>query len=138
MHVHRLGVCSCLLAAPTFLAANAITGPAWRHPPVNWATAVLLIFVLAYVGMLVASLARRSPVLGPMRDLSLAMGLTGLAGTTLVLARVDLGFGVGAMVRLAVFPMLVWTVAVAVRRSRGARPDTAEPAIRPGGAAYRG
>jgi hypothetical membrane protein len=45
----------------------------------------------------------------------LALGLTGLA---LFLARVDLGFGVGGMERIAVFPLLIWTIAVAVRLTR--------------------
>jgi hypothetical membrane protein len=207
MHIHRLGAHSWLLAAPLFLAANVITGLAWRHPPFSWATnnisdlgnvtcgmwdttrprevcspwhvvmnsamigtgvllalgimltwpvlgrgvstraaqlltlagaggyiligaypadvnennhflAALLIFVLGNVGMLVASLARRSPVLGPMRGASLALALTGLAGTALFWDQVDLGFGVGGMERVAVFPLLIWTVAVAVRLTR--------------------
>ncbi|MEU5941732.1 DUF998 domain-containing protein [Micromonospora sp. NPDC047548] len=207
MHIHRLGACSWLLAASLFLAANVITGLAWRDPPFSWATnnisdlgnvtcgrwdtsrprevcspwhlamnsamtatgvllalgvlltwsalgrgvatrtaqlvtlagaggyilagaypadvnennhflAALLIFVLANVGMLVASLARRSSVLGSMREVSLALGLIGLAGTTLFLAQVDLGFGVGGMERIAVFPLLIWTVTVAVRLTR--------------------
>jgi hypothetical membrane protein len=49
-----------------------------------------------------------------MRGASLALGLTGLAGAALFLAQVDLGFGVGGMERIAVFPLLIWTVAVAV------------------------
>jgi hypothetical membrane protein len=84
----------------------------------NHFLAALLIFVLANVGMLVASLARQSPVLGPMRGVSLALGLTGLAGTALFWAQVDLGFGIGGMERIAVFPLLTWTVAVAVRLTR--------------------
>jgi hypothetical membrane protein len=207
MHIHRLGAHSWLLATPLFLAANVITGLAWRHPPFSWATnnisdlgnvtcgrwdttrprevcspwhvamnsamiatgvllalgimltwpalgrgvatraaqllmlagaggyilagaypadvnennhflAALLIFVLANVGMLVASLARRSPVLAPMRKVSLALGLTGVAGTALFWTQVDLGFGVGGMERVAVFPLLTWTVTVAVRLMR--------------------
>jgi hypothetical membrane protein len=207
MHLHDLGASSWLLATPLFVAANVVTGLAWRHPPFSWGTnnisdlgnvtcgmwdttrprevcspwhlamnsamiatgvllalgvlltwsalgpgaatrtaqqltlagaggyilagaypadvnenthllGALLIFVLANVGMLVASLARQSPVLGSMRDISLALGLTGLAGTALFLAQVDLGFGVGGMERIAVFPLLIWTVAVAARLTR--------------------
>ncbi|MEU5721839.1 DUF998 domain-containing protein [Micromonospora sp. NPDC047738] len=84
----------------------------------NHFLAALLIFVLGNVGMLVASLARRSPILGAMREDSLALGLTGLAGTALFLAQVDLGFGVGGMERVAVFPLMAWTVALAVRLTR--------------------
>ncbi|MCW3816351.1 DUF998 domain-containing protein [Micromonospora sp. DR5-3] len=207
MLIHRLGSYSWLLAPPLFLAANVITGLAWRQPRFSWADnnisdlgnvtcgvwdttrprqvcspwhaamnsamivtglllalgvlltwsalgrgaatraaqlltlagasgyvlagaypadvdennhflAALLIFVLGNGGMLVASLARRSPVLGAMREDSLALGLTGLAGTVLFLAQVDLGFGVGGMERVAVFPLLAWTVVVAVRLTR--------------------
>ncbi|SBT44394.1 DUF998 domain-containing protein [Micromonospora narathiwatensis] len=209
MRIHRLGSYSWLLAAPLFLAANVISGLAWRHPPFSWAIhnisdlgnvtcgrwdttrprevcspwhvamnsamivtgvllalgvlltwsalgrgaattatrllalagaggyllagaypadvnennhflAALLIFVLGNVGMIVAALARRSPVLGAMREDSLALGLTGLAGTVLFLAQVDLGIGVGGMERVAVFPLLAWTVVVAVRVMREA------------------
>jgi hypothetical protein len=69
--------------------------------------------------MVVASLARRSPILRSMRGASLALGLTGLAGTALFLAGIDLGVGVGGMERVAVFPLLVWTLAVAVRLNVG-------------------
>jgi hypothetical membrane protein len=207
----RLGAVCWLLATPLFLAANVVTGLAWRHPPFSWAAnnisdlgnvtcgvwdttrprpvcspwhaamngttiatgvllalgvlftwsalgrglaarvaqvltvaaaagyvlagaypadvhennhflAALLIFVLGNVGMLAAALARRSPALASLRGVSLALGLTGLAGTGLFAAQVDLGFGVGGMERVAVFPLLVWTVTVAVRL-RPTRPD---------------
>lgn len=68
--------------------------------------------------MLVAALARRSPVLTSMRPLSLTLGLVGLGGTALFLAQVDLGIGVGGMERVAVFPLFIWTSAVAVRLAR--------------------
>ena len=72
--------------------------------------AALLVFGPANVAMLVA--ARRSWT-------SLALGLTGVAGTVLFLARVDLGFGVGGMERVAVFPFLAWTLVVALRTLGG-------------------
>ncbi|MEU2613503.1 DUF998 domain-containing protein [Micromonospora sp. NPDC007271] len=210
MRIHRLGSYSWLLAAPLFLAANVITGLAWRHPRFSWATnnisdlgnvtcgswgtsrprpvcspwhgamnaatvltgvllalGVLLtwsalgrgvattaarlltlaaaagyvlagaypadvhennhvlgaglIFVLGNAGMIVASLARRSPVLRPVRPVSLALGLIGLAGTGLFVAQVDLGLGVGGMERVAVFPLLAWAVVLAVWLLRRAR-----------------
>lgn len=74
-----------------------------------------LIFLLGNCAPLVASLARRSPVLGTVRWLSLAVGVTGLGGSVLFLTQVDLGFGVGGMERVAVFPLLVWTVLLGLR-----------------------
>jgi hypothetical membrane protein len=207
MSIKRLGVYSWFLATPLFLAANVMTGLAWRNPSYSWAAhnisdlgnvncglwdttrprevcspwhaafnstaiatgillalgvlftwsalgrgaatraaqvltlagaggyvlagaypadvnennhflAALMIFVLGNLGMLVASLARRSTVLGSMRGLSLALGLTGVAGMVLFLAQVDLGFGLGGMERVAVFPLLVWTVGVGIRLVR--------------------
>jgi hypothetical membrane protein len=83
--------------------------------------AALLIFVLGNLGMLVAALARRSPVLGGMRAASLVLGSTGMAGVVFFFGRVDLGIGVGGMERVAVFPLLVWTMLVAVRMVRAGR-----------------
>ncbi|MFU8874400.1 DUF998 domain-containing protein [Micromonospora sp. SL4-19] len=93
----------------------------------NHFLAALLIFALGNVGMVLASLARRSPVLGSMREDSLALGLTGLAGTALFLAQVDLGIGVGGMERIAVFPLLMWTVVAAVRLTRDLSAGTNRP-----------
>ncbi len=84
----------------------------------NHFLAALLIFVLGNLAMPVAALARKSTVLGSMRAVSLALGLAGLAGVVLFLAQVDLGFGVGGMERVAVFPLPLWTVAVGVRLLR--------------------
>ncbi|PSK67175.1 hypothetical protein B0E53_00809 [Micromonospora sp. MH33] len=81
----------------------------------------LLIFVLGNLGMLVAALAGRSPVLGGLRAASLVLGSTGVAGVVLFLARVDAGIGVGGMERVAVFPLLVWTVLVGARVFRAGR-----------------
>lgn len=91
--------------------------------------AALLIFVLGNLGMLLAALARRSTVLGAVRWWSLGLGLTGTAGTVLFLARVDLGFGVGGMERVALLPLLAWTVGVALRAlaARRHRPESAPP-----------
>jgi hypothetical membrane protein len=111
---------------------------AGAYPADDHFLAALLVFELANVGMLVASLARRSPILRSMRGASLALGLTGLTGTALFLARIDLGFGVGGMARLAVFPLLIWTLAVAVRLNRwgsctAERYPTDRPAVPPRG-----
>ncbi len=81
----------------------------------NHFLAALLIFVLANLGMLVAPLARQSPPLCRLRVVSLVLGLAGAVGTLLFLARVDLGFGLGGMERVAVFPLLIWTLAVGLR-----------------------
>ncbi|MCI4062670.1 DUF998 domain-containing protein [Micromonospora sp. R77] len=70
----------------------------------------VLIFVLGNVAMLVAALARRSAVLGRLRRPSLTLGLTGAVGVVLFLAQVDLGFGVGGLERVAVFPLFCWIV----------------------------
>ncbi|MFC0007046.1 DUF998 domain-containing protein [Micromonospora siamensis] len=198
MTVDRWGARCWLLGLPLFLAANLITGLAWRDPPYSWAvhnvsdlgnvtcgrwdttrprevcspwhvlangafvalgvllvagvlltwsrlgrgTAVrsaqvatgaaaagwvlvgaypadvnenvhvmgaLLIFALGNVGMLAAVLAPRATTLGAVRGLSLALGITGMVGCALFLARVDPGFGVGGMERVAVLPLLAWT-----------------------------
>ncbi|GIH07665.1 hypothetical protein Rhe02_57320 [Rhizocola hellebori] len=81
----------------------------------NHFLAAMLIFVLANAGMLVASLARRPSVLGSMRGISLTLGLAGVAGTALFLTQADVGVGAGTLERLAAFPWLIWTVAIAVR-----------------------
>lgn len=81
----------------------------------NHVLGALLIFLLGNAAMLVAALARRSPVLASLRGVSLALGSIGVAGVALFLAQVDLGLGVGGMERVAVFPLLAWTVTAAVR-----------------------
>lgn len=81
----------------------------------NHFLAALLIFGPGNAAMVVAALSRRSPVLVSLRGASVALGLTGLAGVVLFLAQVDLGFGVGGMERVAVAPLLAWTVTVALR-----------------------
>ncbi|MEU9825254.1 DUF998 domain-containing protein [Micromonospora chersina] len=83
--------------------------------------AALLIFVLGNLGMLVAALVGRSPVLGGMRGASLVLGSTGVAGVLLFLGQVDVGVGVGGMERVAVFPLLLWTVLVGARVVRAGR-----------------
>lgn len=83
----------------------------------------MLIFVLGNSAMLVAALAGRSTVLGPLRGPSCTLGLTGVAGVVLFLARVDLGFGVGGMERVPVFPLFCWVVLVGLRVV-GDRPAT--------------
>jgi hypothetical membrane protein len=75
----------------------------------------LLIFVLGNVGLLVASLARPGTTLGDLSGFSCLLGVAGLGGTALFFVEVDLGFGVGGMERVAVFPLLIWAVAVGLR-----------------------
>ncbi|MGK5740577.1 DUF998 domain-containing protein [Micromonospora sp. URMC 103] len=78
----------------------------------NHFLAALLIFFLGNAGLLIAGLAGRSPLFAPMRGVSITLGLIGVTGTALFLAGIDLGFGVGGMERVAVFPMLVWAFVV--------------------------
>lgn len=81
----------------------------------NHFLAALLIFALGNAGMVTAALARQSPFLAPMRGLSITLGATAIAGTTLFFAQADLGIGVGGMERVAVFPLLIWVFAVGLR-----------------------
>ncbi|MGK5673185.1 DUF998 domain-containing protein [Micromonospora sp. URMC 106] len=81
----------------------------------NHVLGALLIFVVGNGGLLAAALAGRGTVLGQTRGLSLALGVTGLAGTVLFLAGVDAGFGVGGMERVAVFPLFVWVAGFGLR-----------------------
>ncbi|WP_433530853.1 DUF998 domain-containing protein [Micromonospora sp. CA-263727] len=217
MSAYRLGSYALLLAAPLFVAGNAVAALGWRQPPFDWRThnisdlgnvtcgiwdttrprpvcspwhpvmngamiatgllivaglllawsalgrgvaarsaqwlalagaagyvlagaypadadenrhflAALLVFVVGNVALLVAALAGRSSVLGPIRRFTLLLGCTGVVATALFLAQVDLGFGVGGMERVAVAPFLLWTVAVGVRLS----PGPGCPAVRRG------
>lgn len=83
--------------------------------------AALLIFVAGNLAMPVAALAGRSPALRGMRAASLVLGAAGVAGVVLFLGQVDVGIGVGGMERVAVFPLLVWTVLVGLRVVRAGR-----------------
>ncbi|MFE9955611.1 hypothetical protein [Micromonospora sp. NPDC005299] len=56
-----------------------------------------------------------------MRAARLVLGSTGVAGVVLFMGQVDLGIGVGGMERVAVFPLLLWTVLVGVRVFRAGR-----------------
>jgi len=94
----------------------------------NHLLAALLIFVLGNAGVVTAALARRSPLLASLRTVSAVLGLTGVTGTVLFLAQVDLGFGVGGMERVAVLPMLIWTFAVGLRSLRNQPTQGGAPA----------
>ncbi|MBY8874132.1 DUF998 domain-containing protein [Micromonospora sp. PLK6-60] len=89
----------------------------------------LLIFGSGNLAMPVAALVRRSgegdpggggAALAAVRWASVTFGLLGLVGTALFLAQVDLGFGVGGMERVAVFPLLGWAAIVGARLLRSA------------------
>ncbi|MBQ1043006.1 DUF998 domain-containing protein [Micromonospora sp. C32] len=75
----------------------------------------LLVFALGNAALLAAALARRSPLLRELMPVSALLGLLGLAGTVLFLARVDVGIGVGGMERVAVFPLFAWVTTVGLR-----------------------
>ncbi|MDG4795249.1 DUF998 domain-containing protein [Micromonospora sp. WMMD1082] len=116
----RAGQLSALAGAAGYVLAGAYPADVDENVHVLGA---LLVFVAGNVAMLLASLAGRSPVLGPARRLSLVLGLTGVAATALFLAQVDLGFGVGGMERVAVAPFLLWTVVLGAQLST----DPADP-----------
>ncbi|MEU1759590.1 DUF998 domain-containing protein [Micromonospora sp. NPDC005257] len=84
----------------------------------------LLVFALGNAAMLAAAFAGRSPLLRELRTVSAILGLLGLAGVVLFLARVDVGIGVGGMERVAVFPLFAWVTAAGLRllRFRRSRP----------------
>ncbi|MEV4386017.1 DUF998 domain-containing protein [Micromonospora sp. NPDC049580] len=67
-----------------------------------------LIMGLGNVGLLLAGFAPHTTVLGRWRALTLAAGLTALAGTVLFFAQQGFGIGVGGMERVAVLPFPVW------------------------------
>ncbi|MEV4824820.1 DUF998 domain-containing protein [Micromonospora sp. NPDC049274] len=67
-----------------------------------------LIMGLGNVGLLLAGFAPNTTVLGRWRALTLAAGLTALAGTVLFFAQEGFGIGVGGMERVAVLPFPVW------------------------------
>ncbi|WBC08099.1 DUF998 domain-containing protein [Micromonospora sp. WMMA1947] len=75
----------------------------------------LLVFALGNAALLAAALAGRSPLLRQLRTVSAVLGLLGLAGTVLFLARVDTGIGVGGMERVAVFPLFAWVTTAGLR-----------------------
>lgn len=81
--------------------------------------AAILIFALANTGLLTAALGR-SGALARVRLLSAAMGLAGLTGSALFFAQIDLGLGLATMERIAVYPLLAWTLTLAIllRRRR--------------------
>ncbi|MGW5015843.1 DUF998 domain-containing protein [Micromonospora chalcea] len=74
----------------------------------------LLVFALGNAALLAAALGR-SPLLRELRTASAFLGLLGLAGTVLFLARVDAGIGVGGMERVAVFPLFAWVTTAGLR-----------------------
>ncbi|MET8085303.1 DUF998 domain-containing protein [Micromonospora sp. NPDC005237] len=67
-----------------------------------------VIMGLGNVGLLLAGFAPHTTVLGRWRPLTLAAGLTALAGTVLFFAQQGFGIGVGGMERVAVLPFPVW------------------------------
>jgi hypothetical membrane protein len=89
----------------------------------------LLIFVLGNIGLLVASLARQRSTLGDLSGFSCLLGLVGLGGTALFFAQVDLGFGVGGMARVAVFPLLIWAIVIGLRLLDATRTRSSAPIV---------
>ncbi|MFG1673412.1 DUF998 domain-containing protein [Micromonospora sp. NPDC049282] len=81
----------------------------------------VLIFVLGNVGLLAAAPAVRPAGLGDLRSAGLVLGVAGLVGTALFLARVDVGIGVGGMERFAVAPLFGWVSWAGLRVLRECR-----------------
>ncbi|GIH14960.1 DUF998 domain-containing protein [Rugosimonospora africana] len=106
----------------------------------------LLIMVMGNLGLPLAGFAPRATVLGRLRALTLIAGVTALAGAVLFFGQRGLGVGVGAMERVAVFPLTSWCCCVGVvllaktHRARTAgRPGTGGIGVRTlGEAADRG
>ncbi|BBH71757.1 hypothetical protein ACTI_84420 [Actinoplanes sp. OR16] len=63
--------------------------------------AAVLVFLPGNAGLLALGWARRSPA-------ALVSGLLGLTGAVLFIAQQDAGMGLGAMERVAVFPLAIW------------------------------
>jgi hypothetical protein len=102
-----------LTAAAGYLLAGARPGD----------VGVALVTVVGNLALVVAALARRSGVLGPMRAASLVLGCTGLAGVLLLAVGVE----VDTAGRLAGYPLLIWALAVGLRLL----PALAAPGDRP-------
>ncbi|MBM0233390.1 DUF998 domain-containing protein [Micromonospora sp. STR1_7] len=73
-----------------------------------------LIMGLGNVGLLLAGFAPGTTLLARWRRLTLAAGLTALAGTVLFFAQQGVGIGVGGMERVAVLPFPLWACCLAV------------------------
>ncbi|WP_433116222.1 DUF998 domain-containing protein [Micromonospora sp. CA-246542] len=84
-----------------------------------------LIMGVGNVGLLLAGFAPDSTVLGRWRRISLAAGLTALAGTVLFAAQQDVGIGMGGLERVAVLPFPLWACCLGVLL--GEAPATARP-----------
>jgi hypothetical membrane protein len=111
----RVAQMLALAGAAGYLLAGAYPADVNEN---NHFLAAVLIFFLGNAGLVTASLARPPSVLASMRTVSLALGVIGLAGTALFLAKVGLGIGIGGMERVAVFPLFLWTAAAALRITR--------------------
>ncbi|MFI5836749.1 DUF998 domain-containing protein [Micromonospora sp. NPDC051300] len=82
----------------------------------------VLIFVLGNCGLLVGARAARPAALDDLPRAGLLLGVVGLVGAALFLARVDVGIGVGGMERVAVAPLFGWVSWAALRLLRECRP----------------
>ncbi|MGW6130978.1 DUF998 domain-containing protein [Cellulomonas sp. NPDC055163] len=82
------------------------------------------VLVLTNLGLLLVGLSRAAGP-GRTRVLAAVAGTTGLAGSALFLAHVDLGLGLGGMERVAALPVLVWmvTTGFAALHTERHRPD---------------
>ncbi|MEV4658898.1 DUF998 domain-containing protein [Micromonospora sp. NPDC049301] len=93
-----------------------------------------LIMGLGNLGLLLAGFAPGTTLLGRWRRLTLAAGLTALAGTVLFFAQQGVGIGVGGMERVAVLPFPLWAccLGVLLAEAPASRPRRTRSAARSG------
>ncbi|MEU9989044.1 DUF998 domain-containing protein [Streptomyces sp. NPDC048045] len=75
----------------------------------------LLIMGTGNIGLLLAGVGLSNDVPGPLRWATSLLGITAITALGLFLSHHYLGLGMGAMERVAAFPLLLWTLAVGAR-----------------------
>ncbi|MFI9806037.1 DUF998 domain-containing protein [Streptomyces sp. NPDC052301] len=140
---HGLMNTSFVVLGTLLVVGAALTGPMWRRGATAAVARILLAgaglgFVLAglapadvhenqhvlgallimgtgNVGLLLAGIGLSDDSPGPVRRVTSLLGITAIVGLGLFLSRHYLGLGMGGMERVAVFPLLVWALAVGAR-----------------------
>jgi hypothetical membrane protein len=101
-----------LLGAFGFIAVGAF--PADVNEGVHWVAALLVFF--AGNAAIVCHGLRRSLIIPRWQVLTL--GVSGLVGAILFVREIDPGVGLGAVERVAVFPVLIWSFLIGLRMAR--------------------